>query len=138
MFGNSGFGFQANYTYVNSGLNYDNNSFGEQFALVGLGDSANLVGIFENDKWNVRAAYNWRDEFLSSTFDGQGPNPNYVEKYGQLDLSVGYNVNQNLSLSFEGINLTDEIQRTHGRTKNQVLFVTQSGPRYMVAARYKF
>jgi len=138
MFGNSGFGIQANYTYVNSGLKYDNNSFGEQFALVGLGDSANLVGIFENDKWNVRAAYNWRDEFLSSTFDGQGPNPNYVEKYGQLDLSIGYNVNDNLSLSFEGINLTDEIQRTHGRTKNQVLFVTQSGPRYMVAARYKF
>ena len=138
MFGNSGFGVQANYTYVNSGLKYDNGSVGEQFALVGLGDSANLVGIFENDKWNVRAAYNWRDEFLSSTFDGSGPNPNYVEAYGQLDLSVGYNVNKNLSVSFEGINLTDEIQRTHGRTKQQVLFVTQSGPRYMLAARYKF
>ncbi|WP_312513545.1 TonB-dependent receptor [Massilia sp.] len=138
MFGNSGFGFQANYTYVNSGLKYDNSSIGEQFALVGLGDSANLVGIFENDKWNVRAAYNWRDEFLSSTFDGSGPNPNYVEAYGQLDVSVGYNVNKNLSLSFEGINLTDEIQRVHGRTKSQVLFVTQSGPRYMLAARYKF
>ena len=78
------------------------------------------------------------DEFLSSTFDGSGPNPNYVEAYGQLDLSVGYNVNKNLSVSFEGINLTDEIQRTHGRTKQQVLFVTQSGPRYMLAARYKF
>ncbi|HAK92843.1 MAG TPA: TonB-dependent receptor, partial [Massilia timonae] len=101
-------GIQANYTYVNSGLKYDNASKGEQFALVGLGDSANLVGIFENDKWNARVAYNWRDEFLSSTFDGQGPNPNYVEKYGQLDVSVGYNVNDNLSLSFEGINLTDE------------------------------
>ncbi len=99
MFGNSGFGVQANYTYVNSGLKYDNGSVGEQFALVGLGDSANLVGIFENDKWNVRAAYNWRDEFLSSTFDGSGPNPNYVEAYGQLDLSIGYNVNKNLSVS---------------------------------------
>lgn len=138
MFGNSGFGVQANYTYVNSGLKYDNGSVGEQFSLVGLGDSANLVGIFENDKWNVRAAYNWRDEFLSSTTDGSGPNPNYVEAYGQLDLSVGYNVNKNLAVSFEGINLTDEIQRTHGRTKQQVLFVTQSGPRYMLAARYKF
>jgi len=138
MFGNSGFGVQANYTYVNSGLKYDNASKAEQFALVGLGDSANLVGIFENDKWNVRAAYNWRDEFLSSTNDGSGPNPNYVEAYGQLDVSVGYNVNKNLSLSLEGINLTDEVLRIHGRTKQQVLFVTQSGPRYMVAARYKF
>jgi TonB-dependent receptor len=138
MFGNSGFGLAANYTYVHSGLQYNNASVGEQFALVGLSDSANLVGIFENDKWNVRAAYNWRDKFLSSTFDGAGPNPNYVEAYGQLDLSVGYNINKNLSLQFEGINLTDETSRVHGRTKNQALYVVQSGPRYMVAARYKF
>ena len=138
MFGNSGFGVQANYTYVNSNLKYDNAGVGEQFALEGLGDSANLVGIFENEQWSVRAAYNWRDEFLSSRFDGAGPNPNYTEKYGQLDLSVSYNVNKNLTVSFEGINLTDEIQRIHGRDKHQLLFVTQSGPRYMLAGRYKF
>jgi len=138
MFGMSGFGISANYTYVNSGLKYDNASIGEQFALVGLSDSANLVGIFENEKWNVRAAYNWRDKFLSSTFDGSGPNPNYVEAYGQLDLSIGYNVNKNLSIQLEGINLTDEIKRVHGRTERNLLFVEQSGPRYMVAARYKF
>jgi len=86
----------------------------------------------------VRAAWNWRGEFLSSTFDGSGPNPNYTEPYGQLDLSVGYNINDRLSIQFEAINLTDEIQRVHGRTKNEVLFVTQSGPRYMIGARYKF
>ncbi|MCA1245531.1 TonB-dependent receptor [Massilia sp. MS-15] len=138
MFGASGFGVSANYTYVNSGLKFDNRSMGEQFALVGLSDSANLVGIFENDKWNVRAAYNWRDKFLAGTFDGSGPNPNYVEAYGQLDLSVGYNISKNLSLQFEAINLTDEIKRIHGRTERNLLFVEQSGPRYMMAARYKF
>jgi len=138
MFGATGFGVSANYTYVNSGLKYDNASIGEQFALVGLSDSANLVGIFENEKWNVRAAYNWRDKFLSSTFDGSGPNPNYVEAYGQLDLSIGYSINKNLTLQFEGINLTDEIKRIHGRTERNLLFVEQSGPRYMLAARYKF
>jgi TonB-dependent receptor len=138
MFGNSGFGISANATYVNSGLKYDNASIGEQFSLVGLSNSANLVGIYEDAKWTVRAAYNWRDEFLSSTFDGAGPNPNYVEAYGQLDLSVGYAINDKLSLQFEAINLTDEIQRVHGRTKSQALFVTQSGPRFMFGARYKF
>ena len=138
MFGSSGFGIQANYTKVDSGLQYDNSSIGEQFALVGLSDSANLVGIFENDKWNVRAAYNWRDKFLSSTFDGAGPNPNYVEAYGQLDLSIGYNVSKNISVQFEGINLTDEIRRVHGRNERQALYVEQSGPRYMLSARYKF
>ena len=37
---------------------------GMERALVGLSDSANLVGFFENDKWSVRVAYNWRDGFL--------------------------------------------------------------------------
>ncbi len=138
MFGNTGFGISANYTYVHSGLRYDNGSVGEQFALVGLSNSANLVGIYENDKWNVRAAYNWRGEFLSSTFDGAGPNPNYVEPYGQLDLSVGYNLTPKLSVQLEAINLTNETNRVHGRTTQQALYVTQSGPRYMVGARYKF
>jgi TonB-dependent receptor len=138
MFGTSGFGLSANYTYVNSGLEYDNARIGEQFALVGLSNSANLVGIYEDAKWTVRAAYNWRDEFLSSTFDGAGPNPNYVEAYGQLDVNIGYAISDKLSIQFEAINVTDETTRVHGRTKNQALFVTQGGPRYMIGARYKF
>ena len=138
MFGNTGFGVSSNLTYVNSGLKYNNKSIGEQFALVGLSNSANLVGIYEKGKWTARAAYNWRDEFLSGTFDGAGPNPNYVEAYGQLDLSMGYAYNDKLSLQLEGINVTDETARVHGRSKSQALYVTQAGPRYMVSARYKF
>jgi TonB-dependent receptor len=138
MFGNSGFGFQANYTYVKSNLKFNNAGSGNQFALVGLSDSANLVGIYEDSKWSIRAAYNWRDEFLSSVTDLAGSNPQYVEPYGQLDISVSYNLTKNLSLSFEGINVTDETQRVHGRTKMMVLSATQGGPRYMLGARYKF
>lgn len=138
MFGNSGFGMQANYTWVHSGLKYDNAAAGEQFALLGLSNSANLVGIFENANWTARAAYNWRGEFLSSTFDSAGPNPQYTEAYGQLDLSVTYMYNDKLSFQVEAINLTNETSRVHGRTKTEVLYATQSGPRYMVGARYKF
>jgi TonB-dependent receptor len=138
MFGNSGFGVQANYTWVHSGLKYDNAKGGEQFALLGLSNSANLVGIYENAKWTARAAYNWRGEFLSSTFDGAGPNPNYTEAYGQVDLSVTYAYNDKLSFQVEAINLANATQRVHGRTKEEALYVTQAGPRYMVGARYKF
>jgi TonB-dependent receptor len=138
MFGETGFGVQANYTYVKSGLTFDNASKGDQFALVGLSNSANLVGIYEDNKWSIRAAYNWRGEFLSSTTDLAGPNPQYVEPYGQLDVNIGYAVNKNLSFQLEAINLTDELQRVHGRTHSQVLNISQSGPRYMLSARYKF
>ena len=138
MFGSSGFGLSANYTYVKSNLKFNNASAGNQFALVGLSDSANLIGIYEDDKWSVRAAYNWRDEFLSAVTDNAGANPQYVEPYGQLDLSIGYSLSKNLSLQLEAINVTDQTQRIHGRTEQMVLSAAQSGPRYMVSARYKF
>ncbi len=138
MLGTSGFGVSANYTIVNSGLKYDNSSIGEQFALEGLSDSANLVVFYENAKWQVRAAYNWRDKFLSGRFDGKGPNPVYTEAYGQLDLNASYKWNDNLSLHVEVINANDGTQRLHGRAPQQALFVTQTGPRYMFGANYKF
>ncbi|SEM17322.1 TonB-dependent receptor [Pseudoxanthomonas sp. GM95] len=138
MFGDTGFGMSANYTKVDSGLTYDNYVIGQQFALEGLSDSANLVAFYDKGPWQVRAAYNWRDKFLSSRFDGSGPNPNYVEAYGQLDLNIGYEFNDHLSMSLEGINLTDETQRVHGRNSHQALYLTQTGPRYMFGVRYKF
>jgi TonB-dependent receptor len=137
MFEN-GFGFQANYTYVKSDLTYNNAGMGPQFALIGLSNSANLVGIYEDKNLSVRLAYNWRGQFLSTVAENNRANPGYVEPYGQVDLSIGYNVNENLSLSLEAINLTDAHQRTHGRTDMQVLSVTTGGPRYMLGARYKF
>jgi TonB-dependent receptor len=138
VFGESGFGLAANYTIVDSGLVYDDYSLGAQFALEGLSDSANLVGFYDKGAWQVRMAYNWRDKFLSGRFDGHGANPNYTEAYGQLDLSVGYDFNEQFSVQFEAINLTDETVRIHGRHENQLLFATQTGPRYMAGFRYRF
>src|SRR3546814_6406969 len=82
--------------------------------------------------------YNWRDEFLSSTFDSWRPNPVYVEAYGQFDLSIGYQVSENFSVQAEAINLTDETTRSHGRHDREVFYATQTGPRYMLGFRYKF
>lgn len=138
VFGDSGFGISANYTIVDSSLTYDNTVIGEQFALEGLSDSANLVGFYDKDPWQIRLAYNWRDDFLAGRFDGAGPNPAYVEDYGQLDMNVSYQYSDELVFAFEAINLTDETQRLHGRNVNQLLFATQTGTRYMLGLRYKF
>ncbi len=138
MFGESGFGMSANYTIVESDLTYDDFNLGDQFALLGLSDSANLVAFYDRGPWQVRAAYNWRDEFLSSTFDSWRPNPVHVEAYGQVDVNVSYQVNENLSLHAEAINLTDETMRSHGRHERQVFYATQTGPRYMLGLRYRF
>jgi TonB-dependent receptor len=140
MFGTSGFGVSTNYTKVSSGLKFDNASTEQQFALPGVSDSANLVGFYEDAKWTVRAAYNWRAEFLAAIGDGAAAqaNPVYNEAYGQLDVNIGYKWDNHLTLQAEVINLNDGIQRLHGRSSTQVNYVTQAGPRYMFGLRYKF
>jgi TonB-dependent receptor len=138
LFGESGFGVFANVTLVDSDLEYDNASFGAQTPLVGLSDSANVVGFYDNDGFQIRFAYNWRDTFLNATDDAIGPSPVYTEDYGQLDMSASYEIDENLTLSFEGINLTDQNQRTFGRHEKMTRTIFQTGPRYLLGARYTF
>lgn len=139
FFGDSGFGFNANYTIVDTDDEYDDTDINQQFVLEGISDSANLIVFYEDDKWSARLAYNWRDEYLSGRFDGVGwQNPNYTEAYGQFDANVSYNVTDDLVVILEGINITDEYQRVYIRHPNAAAFVTTTGPRYMIGARYNF
>jgi len=137
-FGNSGFGVAANYTLVISGLKYNNDSLDAQFALVGLSNTANVVAFYENQHVNARLAYNWRGQYLSSTTDGQGQNPVYVEPYGQVDMTLGYNVDEHLSFSLDALNLNDGVIRSHSRTTEALEGITQTGRRFLLGARYKF
>jgi TonB-dependent receptor len=69
FFGETGFGVLANYTVVRGDVEFDNTAptSENQFALLGLSDSANLVLMYENFGFTVRLAYNWRDKFLAQT-----------------------------------------------------------------------
>ncbi|WP_111642177.1 TonB-dependent receptor [Marinimicrobium alkaliphilum] len=139
MFGDTGFGVIANLTLVESGTDFDDLSLDEQYPLFGLSDSANLIGFYDRDGLQARLAYNWRDKFIAAGAHGTGyPNPVYVEAYGQFDLSLSYDVTPQLTVFAEGINISDEYMRQHSRSKEQVMNVTQLGPRYNLGVRYTF
>lgn len=140
FFGETGFGVLANYTLVRGDVGFDNNGLPTetQFALTGLSDTANLVLMYENYGVQARLAYNWRDEFLTETNQGGSRNPRYVEAYSQIDLSVSYDLTENLSLSAEAINLTGEDSREYNRNSRMIRFANDLGARYAVGARYKF
>ncbi len=138
FFGDSGFGLQANYTVVNGSINYklDTEPGTPQFALLGLSDSANVVGIYEKDQWQARIAYNWRAEFLNNANDSG--EPQFTDAYGQVDLNVGYKVTEDLTVALEATNLLGEDQKTYGRTGYQVRDFNILEPRYSLSARYNF
>ncbi len=139
FFGETGFGVQANYTTVSGDISYDNNGDPEvtQFALVGLSDTANFILMYEKDEFQARIAYNWRDKYLNT--QAQYINePGYTEEYAQIDFNVAYQVNEELSVFFEGINITGEDTRTHGRTSVQLWNLSEQEARYALGARYTF
>lgn len=115
----NGFGGQANYTYVDSeapspfATDIQGNAL--LVPLEGLSKhSYNLVGMYEYGDWSVRIAYNWRDDYLVTTSgNGTGNLPIYNEDYGQLDASINWALNDNLSLRFDAVNITDSRNNTY-------------------------
>jgi TonB-dependent receptor len=138
MFGESGFGVQANATIIKGDLEVDNASTDFQFNIPGMSDSLNLVGFYEKHGIQARLAYNWRDTFLNGV--GEGNAPQYTEAYGQLDMNISYELPmvEGLTVFVEGINLTDSSQRTYARYENQFKSASQYGARYTLGARYSF
>jgi TonB-dependent receptor len=118
----SGFGVQANYTFVDSSS--PSPVVGETVPLPQLSkNSYNVVGIYEKYGITARVAYNWRSKFyqgLSFLSGGIGVATVYRAAYGWLDASLTYDVNKRFSLTVEGSNLL--------RTKTQTYYTTPLSP----------
>ncbi|QKX17553.1 TonB-dependent receptor [Microbulbifer sp. YPW1] len=139
MFGETGFGAIFNATLVDGDVEYDVYSSDNVFALTGMSDSANLIGFYEKDAFQARLAYNWRDDFLLATRQSQiGGQPVFNEAYGQWDLNASYDVTEDVSVFVEGLNLTEETIRRHGRFSNQLVSAQQYGARYNIGVRARF
>ena len=139
-FGNTGFGVLANATLVDTDAPWEVNQ-NDESALLGLSNSANLVGFYENHGLQARIAYNWRDVFIEKwghfypTSTGE---PTQVEAFSQIDITASYEITPNFSVFLEGINITSEDQRTFGRYENQTLEEIEGSARYALGVRTDF
>ena len=140
--GDTGFGIAGSYTIVNGDVDIDVGADPsiDQFALLGLSDSGNVTLIYDKYGVSARLAYNWRDKYLTQTNrDGSNNrNPVFTEPFGKLDFNVSYDVNDNVAVSFEGINLLSETIRTYARTERQLYFAQELAPRYLLGLRARF
>ncbi|WCL53477.1 TonB-dependent receptor [Gimibacter soli] len=141
FFGDTGFGIAASYTLVDGDIGYDvtKSPTESQFALEGLSDTANLTLIYEKDRISARASYNWRDKFLSDANRGDSyNNPTFTDSFATIDVSVSYNVTDDLVVSLDAINITGENTYQYNRAPNQLWFARENAPRFFLGARYKF
>ena len=140
FFGETGFGVAGAYTHVDGDIGFDIGSdpSQDQFALLGLSDTANVTLIYEKYGWSARLAWNWRDKYLAATNRGGSRNPVFVEPFQQLDLNVSYDINEHFEVTFEGLNILGEDLRTYARTEHELWFAQELDPRYLLGVRYKF
>ena len=143
IFGDSGFGFNANATLVDTDKPYDRTDISQSgFAVTGLADSANLVAFFDKYGFEARVAANWRDEYLLQFGQNQnnsafGAEPTFVNSSLQVDFSTSYQITEKFNVYLEVLNITDETLSTHGRFDNQLLDVFAYGRRYALGARIR-
>jgi len=143
VFGDTGFGFNANITLVDTDKPYNRYDISQSgFAVTGLADSANFVGFYDRNGFEVRVAANWRDEYLLQFGQNQntgafGAEPTFVNSSLQIDLSTSYQLTDQLNVFFEALNVTNETMSTHGRFDNQLLDVFAYGRRYALGARFR-
>ena len=134
-FGNTGFGVITNATFVDTDTDFNAADITQTFAVTGLSDSLNLVGYYEKGPYQARLAYNQRDEFLQSLTQLNGDGVQFVDEYSQWDLSASYDINDSLTVFFEGLNLTEEVVTKHGRFDNHFLIAEDSGRRLSIGLR---
>jgi TonB-dependent receptor len=148
--GDSGFGFGANATFVDGDVEFDVDDIAKvesvadlvaQTPLEGLGDSANFQVFYEKDGLSVKVTYAWRDDYLIGVGQSQGSSdapPQFAKAFGQVDMSVNYDIDDNFTVFFEGLNLNNETEQSYGRYEEQFLSARQYGSRYTLGMRYSF
>ncbi|PDH67127.1 MAG: TonB-dependent receptor [Sphingomonadaceae bacterium MED-G03] len=144
VFGDSGFGFNANATFVDTNKPYDESDLSQSgFAVTGLANSANLVAFYDKDGIEFRTAVNWRDKYLLQFGQAQnnsafGAEPTFVNSALQIDLSGSLRLTDQFSIFGEALNIDNETYSTHGRFSNQLLDVYGYGRRFTAGVRYRF
>ena len=141
LIGESGFGFGANATFVDGDVVFDSESLEQQSPLEGLSDSANFQVFYEKNGLSVKMTYAWRDQYLIGVGQNEASSdnpPQFAKEFGQVDMSINYDINDNLTVFVEGINLNNETEEVFGRYEEQFLSARQYGTRYTLGARYSF
>ncbi|MCV6613474.1 MAG: TonB-dependent receptor [Cellvibrionaceae bacterium] len=133
-----GFGVQANLTLIDSEAEFDPNLSNTVFSVEGLSDQAqSLIVFYDRGRLHGRISYTKRSDYLSAAFGGFGQ-PELVEASENIDISLSYDITDNLTLTLEGNNLTNERLMMYQVNKTRVRDVEYNGSRYWLGLRATF
>jgi TonB-dependent receptor len=111
-------------------------------------NSFNATLYYDNQKWSARVSAAYRSRYLTTV-----PGRNIIIPAGSssgqfaegtnstlnIDFSSSWNITENLTLTLEALNLTDEWQDQYiDNTANRLSYYHHQGRQYLVGGRFKF
>lgn len=145
-----GLGVQASYTLLDS--SQLNPEFAEDGSISGynkskmsgVSDSSySVVLAYEKEGFGARLSYVWRESFYQGNEASIFANPIQFWSRPEQDLSfqMSYDVNDSLTITFDGTNLLDDVYQNYYGKGNQNLFNFGNGiysKTYAIGARWQF
>ncbi len=130
-----GFGLQANYTYQDSTTSSTDAS-GADLNLPYLSKhTVNVIPYFESGPFQARLSYNYRTKYFRTI--GRLGSREMVAAYNQLDLSAGFNLTKEVTLSLNAQNLLDETYRQYNATPDRPTAFYKNGRTYVASLSFR-
>jgi iron complex outermembrane recepter protein len=143
LFANTG--VQLNYTHVESEIDYCNDALCSTFVtadLISLSpQSWNATLYYEDDKFSARISGSSREGYIQNVPGRNGNNIEGKVETFNVDAAASYQLTEQVQLTFEAINLTDEFNHQFvgdGADRQSTSVYHHTGRQYFVGARYRF
>lgn len=136
-------GVTGNFTYIDESSDLRDQE-GDPISRRGLSKfTYNLGAYYDDKKFNLRLAYNWRSAFtrreiVQLGFGRPEALPEIEAARGQLDFAARLNVNRNLRFTFDAVNLTDTGTFRYLKYEQLVNYVSLAGRRFNLGAQVNF
>jgi TonB-dependent receptor len=137
----SNFGVVANYTHVESDIDYlnANLTLAVTAPLVNLSEESwNATIYYEDDRLSARVSGAYRSEYLTTIPGRNGNTSESTDATFNVDFASSYQLSERLRFTFEGLNLTDEVSNQFISPDNRMSFYHHYGRQFSAGIRFTY
>lgn len=132
----SNFGFIGNFTYVDSEVDYG--AAGKNRLTGQSKNTFNTTLYYEDGPFQARVSAAYRSGYLMSFPGGNGNSEEGMNATTYVDASMSYDISDSMTISLEGINLTDEYNDRYVDVADRVSDYRHTGREIAIGLRWKY
>ena len=132
----SNFGFIGNFTYVDSEVDYG--TAGKNRLTGQSKNTFNTTLYYEDGPFQARVSAAYRSGYLMSFPGGNGNSEEGMNATTYVDASMSYDISDSMTISLEGINLTDEYNDRYVDETNRISDYRHTGREIAIGLRWKY